>query len=105
MDVRKKSPPRTAAARSRSRRRAGTKEGKAGSAGSWTALGGLEEEAEEGRRVELAEAAAEGRGGGHRAAPRPACEGGADERREGGEAEEDGEEEVLAEGFDGGGGV
>ena len=66
---------------------------------------GILEDPEEGRRVELAEAAAEGRGGGHRAAPRPACEGGADERREGGEAEEDGEEEVLAEGFDGGGGA
>ena len=63
---------------------------------------GLHDEAEQGRRVELAEAAAEGGGGGHRAAPRAAGEGGADER-EGGEAEEDLEQEVLAEGVDSGG--
>jgi len=65
--------------------------------------GRLEEEAEEGRRVELPEAAAEVRGGDHRAAPRPAGERGADERREGGEAEEDPEQEVVREGVDGGG--
>ena len=64
---------------------------------------GLHDEAEQGRRVELAEAAAEGGGGGHRAAPRTAGEGGADERRKGGEAEEDLEQEVLAEGVDSGG--
>lgn len=63
----------------------------------------LEEEAEEGRPVELPEAAAEGRGGDHRAAPSPAGEGGADERREGREAEEDLEQEVVREGVDGGG--
>ena len=65
--------------------------------------GGLEEEAEEGCRVELPEAAAEVRRGDHRAAPRPAGERGADERREGGEAEEDPEQEVVREGVDGGG--
>ena len=58
---------------------------------------GILEDPEEGRRVELAEAAAEGRGGGHRAAPRAAGEGGADERGEGGEAEEDLQQEVLPE--------
>ena len=42
---------------------------------------GLRDETEEGRPVELAKAAAESRGGGHRAAPRAAGEGGADERR------------------------
>jgi len=47
--------------------------------------------------VERAEAAAEGCGGGDRAAPRPAGEGGADERGEGREAEEDLQHEVVAE--------
>ena len=47
--------------------------------------------------MEGAEAAAERRGGGHRAAPRAAGEGGADERGEGGEAEEDLQQEVLPE--------
>ena len=42
---------------------------------------GLRDETEEGRPVELAKAAAKSRGGGHRAAPRAAGEGGADERR------------------------
>lgn len=63
---------------------------------------GVAEGAEEGRRVEVPEAAAEGRGGGHRGALRPAGERGADERGEGGEAEEDVQQEVLAEGVDGG---
>lgn len=65
--------------------------------------GGLEEDTEEGRWVELAEAAAEGRGGCHRAAPRLAGEGGTDERGEGGEAEEDLEQKVFGERVDGGG--
>ena len=103
MDVRKKSPPRTAAARSRSRRRA-DEGGEGREHRVLDGAGGLEEEAEEGRRVELPEAAAEGRGGGHRAPPRPAGEGGADERREGGEAEEDLEQDVVGEGVDGAGG-
>ena len=47
--------------------------------------------------MERAEAAAEGRGGGDRAAPRPAGEGSADERGEGREAEEDLQHEVVAE--------
>ena len=47
--------------------------------------------------MEGAEAAAERRGGGHRAAPRAAGEGGVDERGEGGEAEEDLQQEVLPE--------
>lgn len=42
---------------------------------------GVEEEAEEGRRVEGAEAAAEGPAGGDRAAPREAGASGTDERR------------------------
>ena len=66
----------------------------------WT--GGLEEEAEERRRMEGAEAAAERRGGGHRAAPRAAGVGGPDERGEGGEAHEDVEQDVEAEGGGGG---
>jgi hypothetical protein len=42
----------------------------------------VEEEPQEGRRVDLTEAAAEGRGGGHRAAPPAAGEGGSGESGE-----------------------
>jgi hypothetical protein len=87
--VSRKSPPRMAARTSRSRP-------------CEAMAAGVAEDAEEGRRVEVPEAAAEGRGGGHRGAPRPAGERGADERGEGGEAEEDVQQEVLAEGVDGG---
>ncbi|RCV24809.1 hypothetical protein SETIT_5G116000v2 [Setaria italica] len=82
----------------RSRRWAGAKAMRASGWGTATRT-----RVEEGRAVELAEAAAEGRGRGHRVAPLAAGECGADERREGGEAEEDLEQEVLAEGVDGGG--
>lgn len=57
---------------------------------------------EEGRRVQGAEAATEGRGGGDRAAPQPAGEGGADKGGEGGEAEENLEQEILCQVVDGG---
>jgi len=64
--------------------------------------GRVEEEAEQGRRVRLPEAAAEVPGGGHRAAPRAAGVGGPDKRGEGGEAHEDVEQDVEAEGGGGG---
>jgi len=83
----------------------GDEGGEGGERGLLDGAGGVEEEAQEGRRVKLAEAAAEGRGGGHRAAPPAAGEGGADERGEAWEAEEDLEQDVLAEGSDGSGGA
>lgn len=63
------------------------------------------EEGEEGRRVELAEAAAERAGRADGAAEGGVAAGGADEAREGREAEEDRAEEVFAEiSYSGGGG-
>lgn len=65
--------------------------------------GMIEEEAQEGRRVGRTEAVTEERGRGHRTVPCAAGEGGADDRGEGREAEEDLEQDVVAEGVDGGG--
>jgi hypothetical protein len=65
-------------------------------------VGCLKEASEQRLRVELTEEAAEGGGGCHCMAPHVAGEGGAHEHREGQKANEDGEQEVIGEGFDGG---
>jgi hypothetical protein len=62
-----------------------------------------EEKSDEGRRVELAEAAAEGRGGSDGAEEGAAGEGRARKAREVREAEEDLAEEVFGESADGAG--
>ena len=75
-----------------------------GREGGEVAAVGFEEESDERGRVERAEAAAEGRGGADGGEEGAAGERGADEAWERGEAEEDVEEEVVAEGVNGGDG-